>query len=428
MSGADLAAAEAMSVHRSGLTEQVAAFVADPDGIIPEETLDTARCSLFDWFAVLHAGATEPVGDVVRALTVHERSEGKSLAMGLPGAWSARAAAYVNGAVSHALDYDDTHFDMLGHPTVAVLPAVIAVAQERGVSGGDLLRAFAIGAETACRLGKQFGRVHYAAGFHVTATAGIFGATAGVGHLLGLGRERLSHALGFAATRSSGLRSQFGTMGKPLHAGMAAAGGIEAACLAEFGLISRPEGLECVEGFCATHGTAAVGSETGFAPDDAFLFQNVQYKFHACCHGTHGPLEAVLAVRDQIEGQPDTIARVAMSVHPQWENVCCIAEPATALELKFSLATVIALALKGIDTSSPATFTAELCGRRDVRDLARRGSIRFDSEMSDTVTFATIEMADGRQIQTSHDLLRPVAQALVATKLRRKAAALIGQR
>ena len=411
---------------RSGLTACVAAFATARDLDLPSAVIEKAKLSIFDWFAVLNAGAAEPVSDIVRAAMAQEQTRGASKAAGMLAPLSARAAAYVNGTISHALDYDDTHFGMVGHPTVAVLPAVLAIVQDRRLGGQDLIEAFVIGVETACRLGSEFGRSHYAAGFHQTATSGTFGAAASVSRLLDLDVLQTCHALGFAATRASGLRSQFGTMGKPIHAGMAASNGVEAGRLAALGGVSRPDAIECVEGFAETHASGGMGGPTRFAANAPFEFPAVQYKFHACCHGTHGPLEAALSAKQHLQGGPEAIARITVNVNPQWANICCIPRPSTGLEVKFSLSTVIALALLGANTAAPATFTDALCSDPSVTALADKVAIEFVPSIPDTQTILSIETAGSEPIRATHDLLEPIARGVASDRLQRKAAALLG--
>ena len=147
------------------------------------------------------------------------------------GAAPLRGAALVNGTVSHALDYDDTHFAHIGHPSVAILPAALAVSEWDDRILVDMLESALVGMETSIRVGLWLGRAHYQAGFHQTATAGAFGAAVSVGRLLGFDTGQMRSVLGLTATRAAGLKAQFGTMGKPYNAGLAASAGVEAALL-----------------------------------------------------------------------------------------------------------------------------------------------------------------------------------------------------
>ncbi len=155
----------------------------------------------------------------------------------------------INGAAGHAHDYDDVHMAMNGHPTVPVAPAVLALAEHHHKGAHALLAAFAAGVDTECIIGRYIGASHYAEGWHATGTLGSFGAAAAAANLLELDAEATARALGIAGTQAAGLKSQFGTMCKPLHAGHAAATGVQAARLAARGFTSRTDILEIPAGF-----------------------------------------------------------------------------------------------------------------------------------------------------------------------------------
>jgi len=209
------------------------------------EALHMMRLSIFDWAACGIAGRFEPVSRLVRDMVLAEKGTPDAILFG-GGCAPARGAALVNGVTSHALDYDDTHFAHIGHPSVAVVSAALSVAERTKASGDALVRAALVGAEASARIGVWLGREHYQTGFHQTGTAGCFGATIAAARLLGCDHTRMTHAIGLASTRASGLKSQFGTMGKPYNAGAAAAMGVEVALLAQAGFVSNPRGLEGV--------------------------------------------------------------------------------------------------------------------------------------------------------------------------------------
>jgi len=241
------------------ITKNIASFaVQTKSDQITLSAKNIARLSLLDWFAVSLAGTEEPVSKIVRELIISEGGTGRATVFGTHECFPPRAAALSNGATSHALDYDDTHFVHIGHPSVGVIPAATAIAQQINCSRQQWLDASLIGMEVACRVGDWLGRDHYQKGFHQTATSGSIGATAAVARLMELTVEQTCHALGLAATRTSGLKCQFGTMGKPYHAGMAASNGVEAGQLALAGFVSKPDALECEQGLAWTHhGTRA---------------------------------------------------------------------------------------------------------------------------------------------------------------------------
>ena len=201
-------------------------LAAIPSEAIPASARAMARLSLYDWFAVTRAGANESVAKIVRGLVADEGGKEAASVAGLDKMVPARATALANGAASHALDYDDTHFAHVGHPSVAVVPAALAVAEEIDAPAPVALDALLIGAEASIRIGMVLGRRHYDRGFHQTATAGAFGATVAAARVMGLTRDETRNALSLVATRASGLKSQFGSMGKPFNAGVAAPIGV----------------------------------------------------------------------------------------------------------------------------------------------------------------------------------------------------------
>ncbi|MFN5826925.1 MAG: MmgE/PrpD family protein, partial [Rhodobacterales bacterium] len=196
------------------------ALAARPD--LPDDARAMARLSLFDWMVCGLAGVDEPVAQALRACLGGEGGTPVATLMGGPRL-PARAAAMVNGATSHALDYDDTHFAHVGHLSAGICPAALAAGEQVGASAAAVADAFLVGAEAAIRVGLHLGRAHYDRGFHQTATAGAFGATVAAARLYGLTPAQLRAAIGLCATRASGLKGQFGTLGKPLNAGIAAA-------------------------------------------------------------------------------------------------------------------------------------------------------------------------------------------------------------
>ena len=186
-----------------------------PDAALSPAAKKLARLSLFDWMVVARAGSGEPVSAILRGFVAEEAGRPEASMVGSPVRVPARAAALANGTISHALDYDDTHFAHVGHLSIGIMPAALALGEALDASAAAVRDAFLVGAEAACRIGIVLGRRHYERGFHQTATAGAFGATVASGRLLGLSADQMRHALSLAGTRASGLKSQFGTMGKP---------------------------------------------------------------------------------------------------------------------------------------------------------------------------------------------------------------------
>lgn len=383
--------------------------------LAPLVNADQARRSILlsalDWAAVGAAGQGEPVAQIVRNVTLAQGGAPQAAVFGALDAAPARAAAMINGVTSHALDYDDTHFAHVGHPSVVVWSAVMAQAQAMGAGRDVTIDAALIGAEVSVRIGQWLGAEHYNAGFHQTATAGAFGAVVGVGRLLGLTVTQLAHAINLMATRASGLKSQFGTMGKPYNAGLAAANAVEVAHLAQAGMQGPKAGLEGPQGFGPTH--AGAGDNSAFDTlGQAWRFPAVSYKFHACCHGIHATLEAAKGY----------VGPAQVAINPRWAKVCNIGSPTTGLEVKFSLAHVLAMQMAGIDTGALVSYDDAVCQSQPVLELRAGITVVFDPEVSDTA--AVVQTPQGT---LHHDLSQQVSLEVLQDKLQAKAQALVCQ-
>lgn len=396
---------------------------------MPDDVLRLARLSLLDWLICGIAGRSEPVSQALRRYAQDEsgRDAGSSLFGG--GRAPARLAAMANGTISHALDYDDTHFAHVGHLSVGIWPAVLAMGEQQGDSVARMAQAFLVGAEGAIRIGCVLGAVHYNRGFHQTATAGAFGATLAVGRLAGLDGQTLRRALGLCATRASGLKSQFGTMGKPLNAGLAASNGIEAVALARLGLSTAHDGIFGPQGFVETHSDAPdpAGFEAGLTGPDmpGFRFRDNRFKFHACCHGLHAMIEALLDVLADAPIDPQNIARIELRTAPRWLRVCDIKHPRTGLQVKFSYGWLAAMVVTGQPTGDDRVYTDAMAGDAGLADLAGRVDVTGDPAISDQQAQGALHLRDGRILPFAHDLARPVAADILLDKIRAKARAVL---
>ncbi|WP_323783731.1 MmgE/PrpD family protein [Thalassovita sp.] len=396
------------------------------DSDIPDAVLRLAYASFFDWLACGRAGIGEPVAIKLHAFADHEFGSGASSLFG-GGQAPARMAALVNGAISHALDFDDTHFDHVGHLSVGIFPAALAVGEETGATARAVAESFLIGAEAAIRLGRILGTVHYNRGFHQTATAGAFGATLAAGRLYGLSRDQMRAALGLCSTRASGLKSQFGTMGKPYNAGLASSNGVESALLAGLGMSSADDGLMGLQGFVATHSDAPdmdAGWQT--PPPQEFRFTRNSYKFHACCHGTHAMIEALLSALQTHRIQPEEIARLRVGVNPRWLSVCDIKTPRTGLEVKFSYSWLAGMVFHGYATGNDRTYTDTLCTDTKLREFSGKVTVTGEPSLSDQQTQVSIELTSGEKIAVSQDLADRMPIEALETRLLTKAQNLIG--
>ena len=391
---------------------------------VPTSATSILKLSVLDWVSVAIAGQTEPVAEKVRALILNEGGSAGSSLFGSRSKVPPRAAALSNGTTSHALDYDDTHFLHIGHPSVAVFPAVLALAENKNASGAEFLTAALAGYEASCRIGHWFGRSHYEAGFHQTATAGAFGAVLGSARILDLSYEQTGHAFGLATTRVSGLKSQFGTMGKPFNAGLAASNGVEAALLAQGGFVSNPSAFERPQGFAETHATEQQSEAVNNLGKD-FVLETVQHKFHACCHGLHAMLEALTDIRDEQNLAPDQILAVKIATHPRWLAVCNKPDPETGLEAKFSYRQTAAMCLNRISTGSLSSYTSETCDSPAIRVLREKVRVSADDALADTATRIVVETDKGL-FERHFDLNTVLPYEIREQKVRAKSKDLLG--
>ena len=360
---------------------------------IPDETRTVARHCLLDFVGCALAGAAEPLTEILVAQVAAGEGGSQAGLLGRPERATLLTAALVNGAAGHALDFDDTHTTM-GHPSVPVIPALLALAESRGAEGRDFLAALVAGIELECRLGQLSGPAHYAAGFHSTATFGTFGAAAACAHLLDLDEERWLCAMGLAGTQAAGLKSGFGTMAKPFHAGRAASAGLLAALLAEGGFTSQPAILEVEQGFAGTHACAEPTAAAVEAQRDRPLLRDTLFKYHAACYLTHAAIEAARRLRE--DGvDPEKITRVEVQVNPGLLGVCNIQEPATGLEGKFSLRATTALGFLGRDTGDPALFCDATMAEPAVVALRNRVAVTTRDDLTATQSRLVVESPAG---------------------------------
>jgi len=289
---------------------------------------------------------------------------------------TAAQAAFLNGTAGHALDYDDVADQIKGHPSVVLVSALLALAETRRVSGRELLEAYAVGFEVACAIaGALPVDRHYAQGWHATATVGILGATAGAGHLLGLSTEQLQNALGMAASMAGGSRQNFGTMTKPLHAGLAARDAVVVVELAANGFTADPHQLDGPVGYFRQYG---VNPRPTFVLDaleqsTVLLRHGLNVKKYPCCYGTHRMADAALALGAR-GLRASEVAAIRVAVEPAGTQAIIHHRPTTGLQGKFSGEYVVAACLLD-GCVRLSSFTDEAVARPDAQDLLCRVTV-----------------------------------------------------
>jgi 2-methylcitrate dehydratase PrpD len=371
---------------------------------IPTEVRAWGRQCVLDYLACALAGSQDELSTLLLAELADQGGTQAATVVGRGARLPSASAALVNGASSHALDFDDVNLAMPGHPSVAILPALLALAEERGSSGADVLTAFVAGYELQCRVGRMIAPGHYdVLGFHATATVGSFGSAAACAHLLGLDEQRFVTALGIAGTQAAGLKSMFGTMCKPLHAGKAAYNGLLAAKLASRGFTSRTDVLECPQGFARTHSPDFHPERALEVPPGDWYIRGNLFKYHAACYMTHAPIEAARKLREQHGVTPDRVERIRLRLDEASDRICNIPKPRTGLEAKFSLRLTTAMGLAGVDTGRLATYSEDVAADPVLVALRDKVEFEFRHDMPNTLAELELWLADGTRVTAQHD-------------------------
>jgi len=376
---------------------------------LPAPVRELAEQCILDYLGVAIAGSQDPLVRILLDEMAEAGGSPQSSIIGHSVRLPVVSAALVNGSAAHALDYDDVNMAMPGHPSVPILPGLLALAELKESSGTKVITAFVAGYETACRIGAALQPGHYNLGFHSTGTVGCFGAAAACARLLGLDGDATAMALGIAGTQAAGLKSQFGTMCKPFHAGKAAQNGLLAARLAQRGFSSRIDIVECVQGFALTHGPDFAPKAALAMPEAGFHLLANLFKYHAACYFTHAPIECARRLRVEHRLTPDMIAAITLRLDGSCERVCNIPVPVDGLQSKFSLRQTAAMALAGIDTASLDAYSAE--NTCDAALVGLRERVRFDWQHNwpQTLCELELELFDGRRLSTRHDAGIPAA-------------------
>jgi 2-methylcitrate dehydratase PrpD len=390
----------------AAVAEQVTAVRADR---LPPEVAERTRHVLLDWLGVTIAGSAEPSARIAQRVAAGEGGAPLASVLGTGLRTGPQQAALANGVAAHALDYDDGNRWAGAHPSAPVVSAVLALAESRDASGAQAAEAVVAGIQALCLIGYANGPSHYAKGFHTTGTIGALGAAAGCARLLGLDAGATARALSLAATQAAGLKAVFGTMGKHLNAGRAAANGLLAAQLAAEGFTAPPDTLEAPQGFAATQSTS-------FDPGrrlegGRYGIERVLFKRYACCADAHSAIEGVRAILARRPAGPDQVASVRLRVSSGLLDVCAIPVPRNGTEGKFSAPYAAALALTGA-TAGPADFTDNAVRQPQLLSLLRRIELEagWEGHASDPIE-VTLRFTDGTSDTATVNPLVPVPDA-----------------
>jgi 2-methylcitrate dehydratase PrpD len=315
---------------------------------LPAEAVHWAKVGILDTVGVTLAGAQEPATRIV--LGISGSASGPALVFGHARRIGALDAALVNGTASHALDFDDCNNTLGGHPSVPILPALFALADEAGATGKDFIAAYVAGFETECKLSMVVNFHQYTKGWHPTTTIGVFGGAAACAHLLKLSPEQTATALSIAASLAAGIKSNFGTMTKPLHVGHCARSGLFAALLARDGFTAGALAFEHKQGYFEVFNGAGNYDASKALPAWAnpldITRPAIAIKSYPCCGSTHPAIDCMLELVQKHKLKPEQVARIDSWTHARRLEHTNRPDPQSDLDAKFSVQYTLARALK----------------------------------------------------------------------------------
>jgi len=362
---------------------------------IPEDVKKESVRTLLNWMGVAVGGCKhESVDIVLKTMALSNRS-GEASILGRDEQTSGLNAALINGISSHVFDFDDTHLATAIHPAGPIVAAILPIAEEKQISGAEFLHAMILGIDVTCRLGQSVSPDHYSVGWHISGTAGIFGAAAAASRLLGNNPQQTRWALGLAATQSSGMREMFGSMCKSFHVGNAAKNGLMSAMLAGNGFTSSEQGIEAKRGWANVTSTKQDYSFITEGLGEKFLISENSYKPFASGVVVHPGIDGCSQLRDEHDLKPGDIESIALKVHPLVLELTGKDSPTTGLEGKFSIYHACAIAIQH-GKGGEKEFSDEAVNDPIAVSLRRRVKPEIDLDVPADAMGITITTKDGR--------------------------------
>lgn len=398
------------------VTATLARYVvsAPADGV-PASVRREAVRSFLNWTGCAVGGSRHETVDIALAAVSPFAGKAQAAILGRAERLDALNAALLNGIASHVFDFDDTHLKTIIHPAGPIASAILSLAQLKPVSGRDFLHAFILGVEVECRIGNAVYPAHYDIGWHITGTAGVFGAAAAAGRLLGLTEQQMIWALGIAGTQSSGFREMFGTMCKSFHPGRAAQNGLLSAFLAQRDFTSSNRVLEAPRGFAHVMSTQRNFDEITKGLGDSFEIALNTYKPFACGIVIHPIIDGCIQLRNEFGLKAAEIERIDLEVDPLVLELTGKKTPQVGLEGKFSVYHSAAVAI--IDGRAGEEEYSD--GRvHDCEVVALRDKVgaTASEDIAEDECHVTITLKDGRVLKKHVEhaigsLARPMTDA-----------------
>ena len=330
------------------ITDEIAAWIAESETNVSGESLRLARNGMIDIVGCMIAGANDEATRRAR-MAIADLSSGSARLVGSAVSLAAPHAALVNGTAAHALDFDDNYHPTAGHATAVLAPAIFALADEHSADGTAVLDSYIAGLEAMAVIGNGVNLAHYELGWHTTSTIGGMGVAAAAARLCKFDKETTTRAISLAFSMASGSKIQFGTMAKPLHAGIAAMNGLLAARYAGAGITAASEPLDGTWGFKDLYvgdggqgfaeGTKTIGKPTAL---ERF---GLKVKIHPCCASVHTAVDALVDLMNEHDLRVDDIKSVETVVNKVSYDNLMFDDPKTEMEARFSMHYSIAVAL-----------------------------------------------------------------------------------
>lgn len=368
------------------------------------KTKEIIKKAFIDTIAVTIAAENKKLSLILREINEKKFSESYNSTVVTALKSNPSEFAFLFGTMSHILDYDDVNFTFYGHPSVTLIPTILALSKEKNLSGKKMIEAYAIGFEVQAKIGESMGKEQYQMGWHTTSTIGIYGAIAAASKLLSFDEKQIKSAIGLASSFASGIRKNFGTMTKPIHVGLVAKNALTISEMVEYGVTSNenifspPLSIDLI----------TTNQSVDFSPlrrlgIDWEIEQNeIIFKKYPCCAFTHRSIDATLDMVKKYEIHHNDVEIIEALVHPIVPKVLIYEKPKSITEAQFSLYYCLAASIidKKINLS---TFAEQKIKRRFVRALMDKIQVKVDASQKDEAVekFSTISInANGKKYES----------------------------
>ena len=377
---------------------------------IPQQVMDTGKWALIDCLGGILAGQSEQAARSVANYVQSCSTRSEASIFGTSKATTRQLAALTNGVAGHALDYDDTSWTTIGHPTVTVAPAALAMGEMAHVSGKQLLRAYAIGVEVQNKIGGLAMPETSSNGWHTTSVFGPLGAATASALIAKLSRDQFVSAIGLAASMAGGIRANFGTLTKAYHAGMAAQNGVKAVLLAQHGLTAAANAMEAQDGFLQVFtGKTPDTTQMAFGNPWELISPGLVFKRYPNCSGTHPAVDSLFRIMDHYSFTADDVVSLQVGVGLLGLKELTCHSPSTAIQARFSMEYAMAAAIVfqklGLDQ-----FSDQAVSDSGIRKLIPKIRVALDDELAELGFIGTspaklrISLKDGRELSERCDL------------------------